>query len=188
MFSTVFASVLLVLASVLTPVNTQSIDINSVAQATRDYWCSSQKAACPLICLQLPGATGSPVDNTCDADTLSYSCVCSNNVSPNASEYSQTMPYYICTEANTECVNKCTTSACAAACRSDHPCGAQDPKRVNVTTTTTSAAATTSTATSSAVNTNEATGAATRYALEMGHIYGTFILISGFIAGFAILL
>jgi hypothetical protein len=97
------------------------------------------------------------------------------------------MAYYICTEANTECVNKCSTSACAAACRSDHPCGAQDPKRVNVTTTT-SAVATTSTATSTAIKTNEATGAATRFALEMGHIYGTFVLITGFIAGFAILL
>lgn len=186
MLSTAFAPILLAMASVSTLTNAQTVDPNSVAEATRESWCSSQKAACPLICLQLPGASGSPVQNDCSSDTLSYSCICSNNVSPNASEYSQTMPYYICTEANNQCVAKCSTSACAASCRSDHPCGAQDPKRVNVTTT--SAAATTSTTMPSTMRTNESTGGAARFSVEMGHIYGTCVLIGGFIVGFAVLL
>jgi len=95
------------------------------------------------------------------------------------------MAYYICTEANNQCTKACSTNTCADACRSDHPCGAQDPKRVNVTTT--SAAATTST-TMPSINTKEATGAATRFSLEMGHVVGSCALVGGFVAGFAILL
>ncbi|KAJ5085470.1 hypothetical protein N7532_010241 [Penicillium argentinense] len=187
MFSGMLTPTLLGLTSMLTLVSGQTIEPNSVPLSTRESWCSSQQASCPLLCLQLPGATGSPTQNTCSAETLSYSCICSNNVSPNASEYSQTMSYYICTEAATQCANKCTTSSCVSACRADHPCGAQDPKRVNVTTTTTASA--TSTATSTALHTKEATGAGIRpFVLEMGQVYGTCILVGGFIAGFAILL
>lgn len=58
---------------------------------------------------------------------------------------------------------------------------------MNVTTTT-SASATTSTATSSDLSTKEATGAGVRHSIEMGHIYGTCVLVVGFVAGFAVLL
>lgn len=95
------------------------------------------------------------------------------------------MPYYICTETNTQCVNACKTDTCRDACRTDNPCGAQSPKRVNVTTT--SAAATTST-TMPSVNTKEATGSATRFSIEMGHVVGSCALVGGFVAGFAVLL
>lgn len=96
------------------------------------------------------------------------------------------MAYYICTEANNQCVNKCTSSTCQDACRADHPCGAQSPKRVNVTSTS---AAVTSTTMPSVLGTNEATGAAPRaFSVDMGHTYGACVLVGGFIAGFALLL
>lgn len=96
------------------------------------------------------------------------------------------MAYYICTEANTQCVRKCTNSACQDACRADHPCGAQAPKRVNVTTTS---AAVTSTTMPSVLRTKEPTGAAPRGSgIDMGHVYGACVLVGGFIAGFATLL
>jgi hypothetical protein len=38
------------------------------------------------------------------------------------------------------------------------------------------------------INTKEATGAATRFSLEMGHVVGGCALVGGFVAGFAILL
>jgi hypothetical protein len=31
-----------------------------------DQWCQAQETSCPLICLQLPGASGSPTSNDCD--------------------------------------------------------------------------------------------------------------------------
>lgn len=122
-------------------------------------------------------------------ETLSYQCICSNNVSPNASEYSQTLPYFICTEANNQCVNNCPIgdSPCQSACREDHLCGAQNPKRVNVTTTTVAAA--TSTSPANLLGTNPATGGVPRLiSVEMGHVYGLCVLVGGIIAGFAVLL
>ncbi|KGO76114.1 hypothetical protein PITC_006570 [Penicillium italicum] len=116
-----------------------------------------------------------------------------NNVTPNATEYSQTIPYYTCTETNNQCVLKCNgDSTCQNNCRVQNPCGAQDPKRVNVTTTTTTTAkAATSTASETPVNTlvNGATGAAPRMAsVDMSHVYGLCVLVGGFVAGYATLL
>ena len=72
-------------------------------------------------------------------ETLAYSCVCDNNVSPNVTEYTQTMPYFTCTEWGNQCVKACGTSdsSCAASCRADHPCGAQDPVKPNATASAT---------------------------------------------------
>ncbi|KAJ5899879.1 hypothetical protein N7495_004623, partial [Penicillium taxi] len=165
---------------------TQKLELN--ADFLQESWCASQISTCPLLCLQLPGSDGSKVNN-CTAETLDYSCICSNGASPNASQYSLTIPYFTCTEAGTQCVNNCGgDSTCQGACRTDHPCGAQNPKRVNVTTTT-SAAPTASTTVSSVISTTEATGAAPRrMPFENGQVYGLCVLVGGFIAGFAVLL
>lgn len=59
------------------------------------------------------------LDNECDADALTYSCVCENNVSPNITQYSQTLPFYICQAWGTQCVAGCGNGAntCADKCR-----------------------------------------------------------------------
>ena len=31
-----------------------------------ETWCKNQKSSCPLLCLQIPGATDSTEENTCD--------------------------------------------------------------------------------------------------------------------------
>jgi len=104
------------------------------------------------------------------------------------------MAYYICTEAGNQCVSKCQQhdSSCQTACRVDHPCGAQDPIRINVTTTTTAASSATATATAgnsaNPLGTNAATGGTVRMSLEMGNVYGLCLLVGAFIAGFAVLL
>jgi cobalamin biosynthesis Mg chelatase CobN len=90
--------------------------------------------------------------------TLSWSCVCDNGQTPNASEYSQTIPYFECTESNNDCVANCNgDSTCQSACRyvfgllfsltqrrtkliynaynrSNNPCGAKDPTPANSST------------------------------------------------------
>lgn len=97
------------------------------------------------------------------------------------------MPYYVCTEANNQCVQKCSNSACQDACRSDHPCGAQNPKRVNLTTT--SSAAAISTTMANVLTTSEPTGTAPNLlSLDMGHVYGLCMLVGGFIGGFAMII
>ncbi|RLM00750.1 hypothetical protein CFD26_108679 [Aspergillus turcosus] len=144
----IFSRALIVAASMAGLVSSQTwtaVNISAIDPATRSKWCLDQTSSCPLLCYQMSNATGNPIQNSCDPtsficgqNTLTYQCICSNNIAPNSSEYSQTIPYYLCTEANTECVARCPSSdsACQSACRSDHPCGAQDPKRYNVTTTT----------------------------------------------------
>ncbi|KAJ5731420.1 uncharacterized protein N7483_005928 [Penicillium malachiteum] len=168
---------------------TPTIDPNSVPMATRENWCLSQTSSCPILCMQMPNTTGANA-NTCSAKTLTFNCQCNNGLSPNASEYSETIPYFVCTEANNQCVNKCSDSSCQAACRDDHPCGAQHPTPVNTSTATISpgihAASTTTVA---SVFTETATGKAPRLLVnDMSHIYGLCVVIGGFIAGFAILL
>ena len=87
-------------------------------------------------------------------DTLNYNCVCaSNGLAPNISEYSQTIPYFICTENNSNCVTACNgASSCQSDCREKNPCGAQDPKRVNESTASASASKTVGAAASTAAD------------------------------------
>lgn len=122
------------------------IDPDSVSSSDRDTWCSNQRAQCPLICLQQPGVTTmNTEDNTCDPDLLTYSCVCDNGVSPNITQYSQTLPFYICQAWGNQCVAACGNGAntCADKCRADHPCGAQTPYLGNTSIPTMSTASAT---------------------------------------------
>lgn len=201
------------LAAFARSAHSQSIDPDTVPLATRQAWCQSQIAQCPLICLQEAGNSAGTYSNTCDAASLSYSCVCSNGLSPNASEYSQTIPYYICTQYNTNCQAACgSDNTCAAACVADHPCGAQNPTRVNTSTITTMSATTTggaaaaSTASDGVIYTgfgtdssatatagsggsgSSASSAAARLIVNFGQIYGLAVVGAGIFAGFTLML
>lgn len=109
------------------------INPDSVSLTDRKFWCQSELTTCPIICAQ--NTDGKPLTNTCDPATLTYGCVCSNGLQPNVSEYSLTLPYYVCQEWGNQCVKGCGqgNNGCADACRSDHPCGAQNPSRVTST-------------------------------------------------------
>ena len=191
---------------------------------TADTWCTNQKSSCPLLCLQIPGASSTPESNICDSvsirsripsfpctnniqTSLAYSCVCSNGQQPNASQYSQTIPFYECTQAATDCVSNCAPndSSCQTACRTDHPCGAQDPIRVNTSTMSTMASTTTgsgaATAGATATGQNTFTGfggtsptgtsAADRtqaLALGFGRTYGLAIVLGSVCGGFMLVL
>ncbi|KAK8229504.1 hypothetical protein HDK77DRAFT_453895 [Phyllosticta capitalensis] len=179
--------------------STQQIDPDSVSSSTRDQWCTSQKSQCPLICLQVyeNTTTGSdPEQNDCDADTLDYSCVCANGASPNVSEYSLTIPYFECTEYNNQCVANCASgnNQCASDCRTKHPCGAQSPKRYNITTTTSSSIASataSSTGGGSQYGSFDSQGdgkSAGALAVDFGASYGLAVMVAGLFGGFALVL
>ncbi|CAK1363263.1 hypothetical protein CB0940_04635 [Cercospora beticola] len=119
-----------------------TIDPQSVSKSTREFWCQQQITQCPLICLDQGSSTGSTEANECDSDALTYACVCDDGRSPNVSEYSNTLPYSLCTEWGSQCVSNCNGDpTCAEKCRSDHPCGAQNPTRQNTSTLTQSSTA-----------------------------------------------
>lgn len=134
---------------------------------------------------------------------MTYDCTCANGLSPNMTEYSLTIPFHVCIEWGQQCVAGCGgVNTCQAACTEQHPCGAQDPSRVNATsTTTTGAAAATSTAavvhdgfgsdsTDSTASTAESTTVAkpnaAQAALDIGRSYGLSIVFAGLFAGFGL--
>lgn len=135
-------------------------------------------------------------------DTLDYSCICNGGQSPNASEYSQTIPYFLCTERNNQCVANCEGVAnklsCQSDCRENNPCGAQNPTRVTLTATESTpnpTASESSTKTDVVYDgfgedsaTDDDGSGAGRLALEIGQVYGMGIMVAGFIGGFALLL
>ncbi|BAE55689.1 hypothetical protein BDV35DRAFT_407571 [Aspergillus flavus] len=179
-------AVVATVASLATCQNTSTIDPSTVLDSTRKQWCESQTSACPLICLQLPGASGSPKENKCDfvsyrynllrskrrsnvlaldlkQKSLVYSCICSNNQSPNASEYSQTIPYFECTEKNNQCVKNCD--------------GEQQCHTAQATTSL-----------PPFTGVPDKNGVASRPSADLNHIYGLAVVMAGFFAGFATLL
>ncbi|KAL7273991.1 hypothetical protein RUND412_003126 [Rhizina undulata] len=178
-----------------------AFDASTVDQSTKQYWCVAQTAACPLLC-QDEGKEAT--QNTCYPDNLYYVCTCTGGLSPNLTQYSQTIPYFICTISVTGCVTGCNGDPnCANACNNDRTCGASDPTRVNVTSTATTAGTTatgTSTSTSKAgsadsgfavtgangaVTTGAAGSSASSFILEAGQGYGLGLVVAGIAAGAA---
>jgi len=192
-----FRTAFVIAASILmVSAQTYSINPDSVPLATRQKWCSSQTATCPELCLQLNSTY--TTDNTCNSNDLTYACVCGNGNSPNASQYSLTLPYFICTESDNQCVTACgSDNTCASACRQDNPCGAQDPVRVNLTSTTTSATASATSGGSdnpvytgfggSAASATASSKNAGKLALDAGASYGLAVVFAGVFAGFTLL-
>ncbi|KAH8813180.1 hypothetical protein F5884DRAFT_787651 [Xylogone sp. PMI_703] len=181
------------------------INITAVPIATRTQWCQSQLVQCPLLCLQNNGTDASKTSaNDCDPETLDFHCVCGNGISPNASQYSQTIPYFECQEYGNECVAGCGgDSSCQSDCRDNNPCGAQNPTRVNVTSTsstvgptgTNGAPSSTSSnqvfdgfGSSGSSNNNNNKGNAAPATIELGRSYGLAIVFTGLFAGFALVL
>lgn len=174
------------------------IDPDSVSLSTRTAWCQQELTTCPIICEQVePGTT---ITNTCDPKTLTYGCLCGNNLQPNVSEYSLTLPYFTCTEWGTQCVKACgSDSSCASSCREDHPCGAQNPQKTNATSTGTATATSTSTSTgitiytgldgsSSSSSSSSPSGNAAAPNLEALDMAGLFSLAASVAVGFIFVL
>ncbi|KAI9680084.1 MAG: hypothetical protein M1817_005100 [Caeruleum heppii] len=182
------------------------IDPGSVPAGTKANWCNSQITSCPLLCSQQADDDSLETnENYCNTNSLTFSCVCGDGQTPNASEYSQTLPYFICVEQANQCVAACGgNSQCQAACRENRRCGAQAPTRVNTSTISTMTSTDMSTATDGAVYTGfgdsaaattggaEATATSTpnaaMTALNLGRSYGLIFLTTGVLAGFVVLL
>ncbi|ROV96369.1 hypothetical protein VPNG_09063 [Cytospora leucostoma] len=167
---------------------------SSVPLDTRKTWCNWELSTCPVIC-EDQSHTGASV-NTCDADTLSYGCLCGDGTRPNVSEYSLTLPYFVCTEWGNQCVTACgQNNTCSSACRDDHPCGALDPTPANATATgTASSTASSSTADSTTIYSGPAGGSSSKSgasrppSFEMVRLYSTAGMLGLFCLGFAYLL
>lgn len=129
--------------SVYYPVNPEDIGLG-----TKQIWCQNQMSSCTLLCLDQQSGGG--FTNDCDPETLQWNCICADNTVPNATEYSQTIPYFECTYQVENCVQNCGIGAqnCAQRCKTDKICGATNPTRLTSTASIKTASKTsTSTAT-----------------------------------------
>lgn len=197
-----FRSTILALAIATTVISQgdKRIDPESVPSGVRERWCDDQKQTCPIICQQVEPRT--TLVNTCDPETLTYGCLCGDERKPNISEYTLTLPYFICQEWGTQCVAACgSDNTCASACREDNPCGALDPKRENKTETTSSstseptASSTTDDGQTIFTDTpgdesdsdNSDDNGSGASALVIGRTYGLAIVFGTMFAGFAML-
>lgn len=189
-FKTSFA----LLATALVGFTQANIDPQSVSPALRSAWCQSQITACPLLCLQQPEESATTAANDCNPENLSFNCVCGNGLTPNASEYSQTIPYFQCTEQNNQCVARCGgQNQCESDCRTKNLCGAQNPTRVNKTATATKDnkdkdsnsdgnVVYNGLGDSNEVDANMGT------TLNLGRSYGTAVVLTGLLAAFAVVM
>jgi len=182
------------------------IDPDSVSMSLRQFWCQQQQTQCPLICLQYPGNSASTQHNDCDPKDLSYSCVCASGQTPNITEYSQTVPFFICQEWGTQCAANCGQNpTCQADCTQNHPCGAQSPAPPNSSVLTATPSASGAAATNAATTTGggqysgfggaaaTTTASTTKKgaamaAVDVGKSYGLAVVFAGLFAGFAVLL
>lgn len=183
-FKTTILAVATLLGSVVK--GQYSIDPDTVSLSTRISWCSSELASCKGICQQID--TGNANTNICDPYQLTYNCICGNGASPNLTEYSLTLPYFICTEWGNQCVTKCgQDNSCSDKCRSDHLCGAQNPTRVNTTTTTSASASATADPTTIYPDDTSNKGSAAPHS-QPGSLLPMIGMSASLILGFAVLL
>ncbi|CAI2168076.1 6519_t:CDS:2 [Funneliformis geosporum] len=94
-----------------------SFDPNTVDPNTKATWCNDQTTTCTNICND--NGSGGVSINYCKADTLEYSCVCANGITPNSTEYTQTIPYFMCIADQETCTKNCGPAAqdCVNGCQ-----------------------------------------------------------------------
>ncbi|KAK9469130.1 hypothetical protein V1512DRAFT_73779 [Lipomyces arxii] len=107
--------------------NASLVDYN-----TRYAWCTSEVSSCPLICMNEEYTVTA---NICYPDNLYYKCTCSNGKGPDLTQYSLTIPYYMCMEEVQMCADNCIDNSCVSACRQNRQCGASNPHTFTSTKT-----------------------------------------------------
>ncbi|KAJ9134025.1 hypothetical protein NKR23_g10410 [Pleurostoma richardsiae] len=143
--------------SALTLVAAQNftIDPNEVTLSTRASWCQGETSVCNTLC------DSEPTANSCDPNTLDYSCTCQNGSAPGLEYYLQSLPTFICQQAFADCISANTGSAQGQSnCTTTigDKCGTLDASNYTAPAASSSAAAS---STSSAAATSTAAASAT---------------------------
>ncbi|KAH9908943.1 hypothetical protein F4778DRAFT_205186 [Xylariomycetidae sp. FL2044] len=72
---------------------------DEVTASERVDWCTGQQNACNTLC-------GTPVRNDCTLEDLNFVCECSGNSFPDMNLYMNTIPWYVCEELQSECIQQ----------------------------------------------------------------------------------
>jgi len=138
----------------------------------------------------------SPTNTVIPQENLYYVCVCSDGSRPNLTQYSETIPYYLCTLDQADCIKGCADdNSCSDQCRKTYVCGATSPKKINSTATgTRTSASSTPGASGTGVSdgdgfattgTADADNAAGNLLLKLGSSYGVGLVAAGIAFGAA---
>lgn len=168
-----------------------TFNVTQIALATKEMWCTTQVAQCPALCSDSGKGTQS---NDCYPDNLIYSCICDDGTKPNQTEYSEIIPYYLCTHQQSDCIAACKVNAdCSENCKKINPCGATAPKQYNVTATSAlpSATSTSSASPQQSSSYPEAfdgkPSSATSVITQANSAYGLGLLAAGFALGLGLI-
>ncbi|KAJ5242457.1 uncharacterized protein N7469_000784 [Penicillium citrinum] len=159
----------------------QGFNIGQVKPDELNSWCTGQRNVCPEIC-----STGTK-QNTCDPKTLQFSCVCSDDKTPDVSQYVQTVPFYVCQANFAQCIQNHPDDADGQKeCKEAAQCGSKNASSISTTTTasssasaTTTLAMTTSTDESTSETSSSVAAAATtsNAAIAMGESYSSGVMV-----------
>ncbi|RDW94508.1 hypothetical protein BP5796_00271 [Coleophoma crateriformis] len=134
-----------------------TIDPSTVSLSTRSSWCAGEISTCGTLC------SGASSSNTCDPDTLNYTCTCTANSStPGLQYYKQSMPTFICEQIYSNCISagqndQAAQKLCVTA--EANNCGHLDPTTFVAAASSSSSSSATATATSSGSATAASTSA-----------------------------
>ncbi|PMD48622.1 hypothetical protein L207DRAFT_575280 [Hyaloscypha variabilis F] len=176
------------LASFVAAQTNLTFDPSIVGLTIRGQWCQAEFNTCNTLC-------GKTTDsNTCDPNTLNFTCTCTNGSAPGLQYYTQTMPTFICEEnfslCNAAAVNDTDSAAAQAACLATEKadCGQLDPANFTAVSSASTASATPTPASSGSASGSTATtssskaGAATMAAMRnLGS--GAFAVGAGVVLG-----
>lgn len=167
-------NILLVALSAATVVVAQNqnftINPGTVSPSTRVSWCNSQFNTCGILC------GGVATANSCQSETLTYTCTCSNGTAPGLDYYTQTLPSLICQEAFGQCNNANAGDAQAQSrCKKDIQanCGTLDPAKANLSPPESSTSSSASTTATNAAASNSPSSSSSKAAAPTNAAYLT---------------
>ncbi|KFY08155.1 hypothetical protein V492_06490 [Pseudogymnoascus sp. VKM F-4246] len=97
-----------------TALNFTYIDVANVDPQEAASWCIGERTGCQTLC------DGNAPTNDCDAQKLTYKCVCDDGSTPNLAEYKNTLPDFVCQANYAGCIKAHPNDAVGQGkCKSD---------------------------------------------------------------------
>ncbi|KAE8145218.1 hypothetical protein BDV25DRAFT_165153 [Aspergillus avenaceus] len=134
----------------------EGFDLNQVKAADKAAWCLAERNACPKIC-------GGVADkNTCDTQTLQFSCTCSNGTEADVSPYTETIPFFVCQANYGQCISRSTDLDGDEKCKkAQSECGNRNASEASGSSSKTTTSATSLPSATESSESKKSTGTAT---------------------------
>ncbi|KIW72582.1 hypothetical protein, variant [Phialophora macrospora] len=136
------------------PVATQAFNPAGIDSTTAFNWCHAQLNTCPQIC------GGAASQNQCDQTSFTYTCICANGTVPDCTAFTQTLPFFICQETYSQCIDAHPNDAQGQqTCTDNMQCGTRNATAEAIAQTSAAeASSATSTSTSASPTAAASTG------------------------------